>query len=227
MVKTLDVIAYSVIDTIRPILKTTDFIDIRDVKNWIKNYRNLFAKQQADKNSPFIPAQFLQMEKLDMEILDKIPKYPNLTITKSTNLPNILTGKSGNYLVEAISYNDSIIDSLAQVDNIKALISYVNSDRFDDDCTYCAIINKQLVIAGKHSIYSDSLKQLYINAIFENPESISIFNIDTEQYPVSSSLISTIETFILKEKYGINLANYSDNTNDEVHNLNSDTDAKR
>jgi len=217
--KTLDAIAYSIIDTVRPILKRTDFIDIRDIREWIKNERNELAKQQVDKNSPFIPKQFLQMENLSFERVADFNKYPDITVIKATNTPSILTKIGGTPMIDSISYKEYFIDKVHFLTNPNVLLNYVNSDRFDRQAIYASVINGEIVIAGKDSIFVGSLEQANITGVFESPEQISTFDVSSDPYPMVSNLLPMLEKKIIQEKYSIGLANYQDETNDEKHNL--------
>jgi len=223
MIKTLDVISYSIINTVRPILKRTDFIDIRDVREWVKNERNELAKQQVDKNLPFIPPRFLQTEKVTLQAISQSAKFPDVIITTSTGLPSILSAAGGEPIVESISYKEILIDKIQMVNNINTLVNYVKSDRFDRQAIYAGIFNGELVIAGTNSILIKGLDQAYITAVFDTPEIVSTFDVAADSYPIEQNLLPTLEKKVIQEKYGIGLANYYDETNDESHNLQNES----
>jgi len=219
IVQTLDKIGYSIIDTVRPILKRTDFIDIRDVTEWVKEERNFLAKQQIDKNSPFIPKGFLQSEKVTTTPLKIFNKYPDINVITTQNLPKILSYSKGTYAIDSISYKDFFVDKIHFIDNSNSLLNYVNSDRFDKQSLYSTIINGELVIAGKDSILVRGLQEVYVKAVYTDPESISTFNVKTDIFPIEESLISLLENKVIKERYGIQISNYYDSINNEKHDL--------
>jgi len=221
MKKTRDTIAYSIIGAVRPILKQTDYIDIRDVREWVKDERNNLAKQQIDKNIPFIPKPFLQTETVAITSIEKSIKYPGLVLKKTSGMPSILTMRGG-LAIDNISLRDIFADKITFLENTATLISYVNSIRFKTSSSpkmYCAIAGGELIVASNDSILLDSLENLHITAVFENPEEISTFTVNTDQYPIADSLIPMLFNKIVQEKYGISMANMQDDTNDESHSL--------
>jgi hypothetical protein len=221
--KTLDTIAYSIIDAVRPILKRTDFIDIRDLREWVKDERNELAKQQVDKNSPFIPKEFLQTEVVNLTRLPNFNKYPDIVAVKSDNLTGILNSIGGKPMIDSISYKDFFIDKIHFIENPNSLVNYVNADRFDKQAIYSTIMDGEIVIAGRDSIFVGSLSEVKITAVFSSPESVSTFDVEFEEYPIVQNLIPILTRKITQEKYSIGLANYYDRTNDEKHNLKNES----
>lgn len=217
--KTLDTIAYSIIDTIRPILKRTDFIDMRDLREWIKNQRNELAKQQVDKNSPFIPKSFLQTNIVSLSRLSDFNKYSDIVAVKTSGLPGILNSQGGKPIIDSISYKEYFIDKVHFIENPNSLLNYVNSDRFDRQAIYSTIMNGEIIIAGRDSIFVGSLSEIKVTAVFDSPELVEGFDVENDAYPIAQNLLPILEAKIIQEKYSIGLANYHDETNDEKHSL--------
>lgn len=222
MKNTLDTIAYSVLDSIMYIIKDTNPINLRDIKQWIKDERNNWAKQQIDKNAPFIPKQFLQTEIVSIESIPKSFKYPDLILKKSSIIPNILVRQGGDYIISHVSLSESYVDKITFINNPNSLISHVYSNRFksgSDVALYATVNNGELLVATADSIIGDSIEKVYLSAVFENPEEVSTFDIDNDQYPISGSLVSLLAANIIKTKFNRPLDTLYDSTNDENHDL--------
>lgn len=220
--KTLDEIAYSIIDTVRPIRKDDDNIDIRDVYDWIDNARIQLFNQRSIKNPFLLDTSYFQQEKVEFELLPKFYKDDNIVGVKSKDLSNVFINSRNIPVIRNISYTKDFINPIKILYNENLFFSYIKSSRFERFPVYALIKPDAIILGGSNNISLESLKEAYITAVFSHPRSVSTYNKESDRYPISQEVRNVLERMIISERFGIEIANYSDKTNDESHNLSRD-----
>ena len=226
MEKTIDEIKDSVINTIRPQRKDDDWIDERDVIEWINDQRNEFAKQQLDKNPLSMPDRFLQNETVKMKSMS-LPGVNDIYVATSTDkVPSILDIRGSDPAINMIS-GDQLIGALAyKFVPSNSIMSYLyGSRKFNQESLYVTIENGYLILASTGNHIVGGIRDVKIQAVFENPLEISTFNRETDIYPLPGNLRPMLERKVISEKFGLEIQNYSDQDNNASHELKSDMNA--
>ncbi len=220
--KTLDEIAYSIIDTARPNRKDDDNIDIRDVYDWIDGARNQLLNQRSLKNPLLVDTALLQQEVMNFNLSPKYNLDDNIVSIVSKDLSNIYVNSRHMPLIANISYTKDVVTPIKIVYNENIFLSYLRSNRFERFPVYALVTPNGITVAGANNVSLESIESLYISAVFVSPREVSTFDKDTDSYPISQEFRDVLERKIISERFGLELANYSDKTNDESHNLSSD-----
>src|SRR6056297_47686 len=129
--KTLDEIAYSIIDTARPNRKDDDNIDIRDVYDWIDGARNQLLNQRSLKNPLLVDTALLQQEVMNFKISPKYNLDDNIVSIVSKDLSNIYVNSRHMPLIANISYTKDVVTPIKIVYNENIFLSYLRSNRFE------------------------------------------------------------------------------------------------
>jgi hypothetical protein len=226
MEKTIDEIKDSIINTLRPQIKDDDWIDERDVVEWINDQRNEFAKQQLDKNPLSINSNFLQKEEIELKPMTYMFNKSNLYVAVSKNVvPTILETRGSEPAINTISGDHLLAFPYKYVPYDKIMSYLYGARSFNDSTIFATIDNHYLIIAARGNHVLRGTNNLKIQAVFENPLEISTFIRATDIYPLPGNLRPVLERKIIQEKFGLEIQNYSDESNNADHELKSDVNA--
>lgn len=226
MEKTINEITSSIINTVRPQLKDDDWIDERDVIEWVNDQRNEYGRQVLSKNPLSINTNFLQTERIEMKVVDNTinPHFDaDSTVLMSKNkIPTILNKRGEEPAINTIS-SDHILGFSYRYVPSNSIISYLNSSReFNKESILVTFAGEYIVLISKSNYTTNAIKYINLQAFFSNPLEVSTFNKKTDIYPLPGNLRPSIEKKIIQEKYGLKIQNYSDQDNNSTHELKPD-----
>lgn len=223
---------YDILETLRSELKDDEAIDLRQIEEYVKDYRADFAKQHFEKDAFAIDYSFIQpitqlaVSKVDASSVTGVTLGKYLMRTTVT-IPNTVTrhGYVGTLL--SVSPANIMGQSFEIVDHSKAIAS--GFGRFNSRQIYAFPYNGYIYLISN----SDDFKMLrYINitGVFDNPEEAYLTNkvangvtaydyTGDEDYYTPQYLKRYIIASILKDKYGIIMNPPSDKKDNGVHEL--------
>lgn len=227
MEKTLNEIRDSIINTYRPQIKDDDWIDERDIIEWINDQRNEFAKQQLDRNPLSINTNFLQQEEVELKPMTYMFDKADLHVAASKKrIPTIINTRGSEPAINTISGNHILALPYKFVPYDKITSYLYGSRQFNKDSIFVTLENGYLILvsSGNHTLRA--IDDIKIQAVFENPLEISTYTRETDIYPLPGNLRPMLERKIIQEKLGLEIQNYSDEDNNASHELKSDVNGR-
>lgn len=186
-------------------------IDSRLIEDWIKMKRATLLRQKPRAD---IGLNNIQLCEITMGAATnsysgtKLP-YPfsNTTTQKYSlhtsiaDVPRILEDDFGPILLGLYSS-----DKLKLPYSFKPYDEFLftGNGRFNNNLVFMALNNHRLVAKSNSQITSDP--KIFISAIFEDPESVAGFDVDTMDYPCSLDIIEAIKMTIFDKDFKIYLA---------------------
>jgi len=220
--------AYDILETLRSELKDDEATDLRQIEEYVKDYRADFAKQHFEKDAFAIDPAFIQqitqlaVQKVDASSVTNVSLGKYLMRTTLT-IPNTITRHGYVGTILSVSPANIMGHSFEVVDHAKAIAS--GFGRFNNRQIYAFPYNGYIYLVSN----SDDFKMLrYVNitGVFDNPEEAYVMNQSAtydytgdEDYYTPQYLKRYIIASILKDKYGILLNPPSDKRDNGVHEL--------
>jgi len=228
MEKTINEITSSIINTVRPKMVDDDWIDERDVREWVNDQRNEFARQQLSRNPISIDINFFQTENIEMKVINSSlhSSYNSgeVVLVSKNKIPTVLHRKGSTPAINKIGSN-MFLSYPYRYEDSNSILQFLNGGRsFNKDTILATIDHGYLVLIAKENPTLKGIKIVTLEAVFENPLEISTFSEDDSVYPLPGNLRRPLEKKIISENFGIEIQNYSDETNDSNHELKPDTD---
>ena len=211
MVRSLNSIAYSLVELFRANFRTTDSVDIRLFKNYVQQTRAQILKQRFDANQGYI----------DNAVTQDLGPVVFAPVDSSANL-NIPSGKylmrSVNKIPLTISRTGSLgtFTYIGPSDFREAKWNLVTRERaivagngkFNQNSVYVFLSEDYLYLLSKTNL-EKYITNVNVRGVFINPEEAYTFNVnnasvpwtDDMRYPVSEALLMDIENIILTTKF--------------------------
>ena len=235
---TLNEIAYSIWNTVRPHITDDDPIDIRSIKDYIHTYRAKYIKQNLEKHSHYIDPSIIQnLQSVEMEFTDS---SENSTYTTEYNM--LRTTEEIPHVISLYT-NESMFTRIAPADRLSSNFCFTTHEmainggnlRFNDHQIFAFLLDNRIYLYSKSNESWKGIKYINIQGIFQNPVDVWRFTDpttyhtfdETINYPLNKTMRSDIEKEILKDKFNIILQAPIDDTNDGTHSLNSQEDERK
>lgn len=223
--RTLDELAYEIIELYRATYKNTDSLDIRQVKSWIQEYRNFLLKQKALRPLEIIDQSYVQVLELkDLEVIDSsliLESPSNTYILRTVNeIPAPVENNRGRILISRIALPDLREYNI----NLYSMEHALNSGygRFNKHGLFAFLFDGKIHIKSfriKESL--EKIEKLQIAGIFQNPHEAGY--VDSMRYPMAESMVRDIHHLIKQEKFPYVVAPIEDpipNDRDDIVNVN-------
>lgn len=200
--RTLDELAYEVLELYRATYKVTDSLDIRQVKSWIQEYRAFLLKQKAMRPFEMIDQSYIQVLNLkDLEVIDSslLEGSPNNTYILRTisNIPAPIENNRGKILITRISLPDLLKGNI----NLYSMDHALNSGhgRFNKKQLFAFLFDNKIHIKS-HLAQNEleKVEHLQIAGAFQDPYQAGY--LDNMRYPIAESMIRDIHELIKQEK---------------------------
>lgn len=233
---TLNQIAYSLLDMVRGTLSDDEDIDIREVKNWIHTTRAVILKQKFDKNIRVIDSSYTQsLGSVEMEVVnssvDTLLQTDKYYVRSVLDIPSTIERSNSEGTFVRIGPADRKADKYNIISLNRAI--YCGSGKFNKNSIYAFILDNKIYLSSNTDI-SNIIKYIDVIGVFQNPSQVAIFKdvngdslySDDKEYPISRSIVATLEDMVIKSKLTITSVMPSDKINDSTHKLTNEQ-AKR
>lgn len=230
---TLNKWAYDILNEINPLLVDDEEVNLRQVKDWILDYRaeflknNLNSYRQIESNiSQTIPELQLDFELTSVNG-DKVFKT-------TKRIPNIIMMQSGPAIVR-VGPKDLGVPSWKVFSDLKA-VSFAGNGRFNKYQVFAYLQNDFLYIKTKDPSFPLGIdNQISITAVFENPKDLSEFNDEQNpvysdehtDFPMNRDMRNYIFNAIKQQKFAITENSNPDKENDGEDNSDRPTQTRR
>ena len=216
VIGTLDNIIDDIILTARNSnVSRSENLSKRQVEFWIRNYRVLLLKQDADKGRPLNPDYLQTIPNIELEVVDRADEnnnpmesgYYRLKSIRKLPVPIDLTFGSTLVITDMLGAEIQVIP--------KSRMWTVKNKRWTGKELYAYIEGGYIYIESP-----DMLEYISATGLFENPDEVTDFfgpvcyDRANTRFPIPSHLIPTIKQMIFSNDLKIQLAMPTDLTND-------------
>ncbi len=209
--------AYELMELIRRTIKDDEFVDIRLIKDFIKDQRATYLEQAFQRKRDFY--RFVQTYNKDNKgktefefITDVEIDSVGIMLLKSKEMitkPLLLNNKEAITKVAPINL---MLDSFKFVNYDEAI--YAGHGNFNKFMNVAFLKNGYLYLKANANNDIAVLKYARIEGVFEDPTLVPGFNEDTDDYPISANIWNTMIDDIKNNKINIKLAASEDEVND-------------
>jgi len=235
---TLNQIAYGLLDTVRGHLGDDEAVDIRDVKNWIHEYRALLLEQRFNRNPWAIEETFIQsISPVQMEIVNS-SAWSGYTSNRSflmsiEEIPLSIPRKGKIGTFTRIGPAERMDERYNIVSPERALAS--GYGKFNSKNFYAFLLDNKICLMSANSKYDMAPRTLDVRAVWQNPEHVAFFKdvngnslySDESNYPITQGLRVEVEKSILQDRFRIAAAAPEDKVNDAAHTLETPEEPKK
>lgn len=205
-------ITYSILELLRNgSIVDDETLDIRLLEEFVRSKRSTYVQSIVDTGK-VLPEQFYQY----LEVTLVMDVFPNEFVLKtSENLPNIIGNRNGN-----------IISEITSTDLSQYIFTLVNNNRFRASGNGKFLGNVIYVTYRDNNLYFKStnnnhlhLTNCLVKTAIEDPEDDSNFDVDTDDYPITSQCYD----YILSEIMTTNIKLFMMGIPDEINNSDNST----
>lgn len=200
MASTLNEITYDLRDHIMQNASDDDNIDIRSIRFWVKNQRNIWLSNEFSKHRPTTYNSIQDLGTLSLSAEGNLMKTTD-TIPEPIfvrNRPKIV--RVGPVDTEETDYLILPYESA----------KYHNNGRFNSDLIAAYYYNQRIYLTGNVS----ALTNVNVRGVFEDPMDVSGMTYDSD-YPIDDKFIPYIKAEIIKLDISTFLKIGEDKVNDE------------
>lgn len=221
---TLNEIAYSIWDKLRPNLSDDDDISIDEIKYEIHNQRALLLRNELNRLRTIDP-EIQQTIVANLEIADR-STCPNITlnctiIRTSSDIPNTIELHNSTGIID-VSPLDIISYPFSYITYQHA--RYAGNGKYSENSIFAFLYRNRIYLISKGNNHK-TLKSIKVTGVFENPIELSSFctpdNVtcynDDMEYPLKRWMTNYIEGEIVK-KFLTTIRLPVDNSNDAKSN---------
>ena len=233
MTHSLNGLGYELMELLRSTNRVTDSVDIRLLKDWVKQTRALLLKQRFDEPMAIIdPAVIQDLGKVTFAPIDS---YANISVPSgkymmrsSTRLPITINRKGNIGTFTRIAPADRLEKKFNLVSYERALVS--GNGKFNSNDVYAFTNDGYMYLISKTNIHK-YITSCNIQGVFVNPEDAYTFNTavssvtpwsDDLEYPVSESIVVDLQNIIIDKKFRLVLNQIEDsvaNGKDDTTNI--------
>lgn len=206
---TLNEIAYSILESIRPIIVDDDDIDLREIKYEIHNQRALWLRNELNKNRTIDDNVVQDLGCIELELVSP-------SVCPEIDLCNRILRTTVDIPVAIELHNTTAITRVASIDQTQSPFSFVpysqaiwsGNGRFNKDRFFAFLLNNRMyVIGNKDNPKINMLTNLNIRGVFEDPTEASKFTqvngqpcySDDDKYPVNRWMVNYIKGEVVKQ----------------------------
>jgi len=216
---TLNDLAYDLYELMRANIRDNEVEDIRQIKFWLTNQREFWVSNELDKRaftlnttSPFIQTlDNLQMENVDLA--EKLGVDVGQKIKRTVDiLPNVIAYHNG-IAIEGV-YPLCLLGKKVYFTTWDEFLAGGNM-RFNQKTIYAAMSEGHIYLKQVANLDNYKLiDKIKVNAIFENPEDLSLFTnsngdvaySEDTKYPISRKFYENIKREIIKTNFELVLS---------------------
>lgn len=223
----LNFIIYRIYENLRAQPALSDSIDIRELENWVINFRAKFLKQKIDKY-PTAPLDesYLQdlgavaLEKVDSSNHSTLKTYLNMVRT-TVDIPYAIETSAGLPLYTRIAPADKLEQRFKLV-HVNAL-PFVGNGKFNKQEIFATQIGKRIYIYSKDPSFFE-IKYINIRGAFGNPMEVFDFNetgltLDAKyekEFPINMSMAEDIILTATQMLYKFTVTGIEDNISNQA-----------
>lgn len=224
---TLNEIAYSIFEKLRPEISDDDAVSLRQIKFDVQNYRALFLRNELNKNRT-IDSDVEQTLCVDLEEVNPsdccVEVGCSLILRSTKTLPKTIE-MHNKQAITRVGPVDKTTKPFSFVDYSR--VPYVGSGRYNKHNVY-SFLHDGYVYLTSNDKKVNFLKKAVVRGVFEDPEEVANYTdcntgepcyTDNSEYPIKGWMIPSIEEAIL-QKYLPTIQLPEDNSNDSKSNPN-------
>lgn len=211
-----DEITYSILELIRSgSIVDDDRLDLRLIEEFIRTKRAEFVTVMNDSTKQ-LPEHFFQYITSTSKTLLS-PSSDAIGTYKISDMPKVVTGRSGPIITEIVeadaTHQSTSINSFPyKLVNPQAL-KFSGNGRFNSGLIFATYRDGKLILKGPKAKI-DAISRFSIKAVFETPEDVSGFDVDTMDYPVSKQCYDYIKNEVLSKDIKVFVSSVPDKSND-------------
>jgi hypothetical protein len=213
-------LAYELLEIVQKTVKDDFFIDIRLLKDFIKDQRAVLLERAFDDNDDFY--RFVQIYNkhkdgvVNVELLNS-DGYLNskIVLLKSTEkiTPTLLL--QNRHAITKVSPKNFLIPPFKFVNYDEAI--YSGGGKFNRYMNVSFIRDGYLYIKANDNQYTRNLTDVVVEGIFENPLLVPGFDEDNDDYPISAHIWNNIIDMVMKNKISIKIGASDDVINNATN----------
>lgn len=212
----LSEVTYAILDIIRGgYISDDEKLDIRLIETFIKSKRAEYVQQYIEPGKP-LPEHFYQYcTSSSKSLLSNSTDI--VKIYKLIGLPKVVFSRNGPIIME-ISEADNIYKGVALDASPFKLVNnyafkYSGEGRFNTNWIYVTYKGDTLYLKSKGTKLP-TINKFSIKAVFEDPEDITQFKCDEQDYPITIQAYEYIKNQVLATDLKIFVSTTSDTEND-------------
>lgn len=213
----LNELIYELLELRRSYLKETDPIPKRLVVDWIQSQRARLIDQKYKKPMSSFDDHFIQdlgavsMEKyLSNVVSPQVNNYDYLYRT-SIEIPGVIESFDGVGLFSRIGPADRLSDPFQLTTYNKALM--LGYGKFNYNAIYAFVLGDRIYLHSNSGIHF-TVKYIDIRGIFQDPIAAALIKDPNwtydDDYPINKEMVDQLKVLIIKEKFGLTLAQPDD-----------------
>jgi len=218
----LNQLAYRLIGLYRAQYKNTDSLSVRLVKDWIHSTRAMLLKQKLDKPMAIMDENVVQdLGSIELEPVDSsiVPGVPSDRFMMRTviDIPPTIERRGAVGAFSRIGPADRLEHRFKVVTFETALVS--GYGKFNNRDVYAFYLDGKVYVIARDLNSFKHLEYIDIRGVFQNPvEAAKIKNpsyTDDDGYPISRTLVDSMEEIITKTKLAFVMTPLVDKTANE------------
>jgi len=212
----LSEVTYAILDIIRGgYISDDEKLDIRLIETFIKSKRAEYIQQYVEPGKP-LPEHFYQYCNSTSKSLLSNPS-DTIKIYKLIGLPKVVFSRNGPIIME-ISEADNIYKGVALDASPFKLVNnyafkYSGEGRFNGNWIYVTYKGDTLYMKSKGTKLP-TINKFSIKAVFEDPETITAFDCNVHDYPITIQAYEYIKEQVLATDLKIFISVKSDTESD-------------
>ena len=221
MKRTLTAIAYDILSTVRQLHDDSD-IDIRLIKQWIKNSRSVWITNELNKFKP-VPPDFIQ----DLGCADLVAEDVSLCglntcckiLRTNLTMPVFLTAGSEPAITRV---GPTLLDRGSFRIIPYERVPFIGSGRYNQNSIYTFLYNEYIYVASNSNSFDFlGMRKINIRGVLADPEDAARFvdgsgNLcytDSSNYPITDRLVTYLKDIVIRTDIKIMLSLLPDKFN--------------
>lgn len=231
---TLNNWAYSILNTVNPLLVDDEEVNIRQVKEWIIDYRATFLKNKLDEGKQLDYTISQTIPKLELKFIETSFDGSRIFRTKES-LPDVISLKYKGAIMR-IGPTDLTIPSYKISQDIKE-VPFLGNGRFNGGQIFTYLNGSHIYVKTKDPLFPIQVNnELSVTAVFSNPRDLGkyrdsenklVYSDEHTEFPLNREMKSYIDAQIIKEKFRITENSNPDKVNDGQDNSDRDPNQDR
>lgn len=217
---TLNDWAYSIMNQANPAIIDDYEIDIRQVKEWILDYRVTFLKNILDSGKRIDPSITQTIPNLKLEFVKTGYDKSRIFRTKES-IPDIISLKYRSGLLR-VGPTDLTIPSYRITDNLSE-VPFLGNSRFNQHMSFSYITGGHINIKTKDPLFPiEEGNEISVTAVFTDPRELHKFLDENGKpiysdvhidFPMSKEMKTYIDKTIIREKFRVVESSITDREN--------------
>lgn len=187
-------------------------IDLRLLEALIRQYRSQYILS-ISKSGGLVPTSFNQY--LSIPTISLCKGYFS-RLESMDDIPRVIVNKYGPMINEIFS---DYVDEYSFTIVNRTHLRYAGNGKFNQSILFVAYDNDKLFFKSKNEMFK-TVTDVYISAIFENPEDVDGFDVEEDEYPLDLECVNYIKQMFLANDVKLILGQFSDEVNDADGDIN-------